>query len=51
MPQQIVNGLDEVALSGRHGEVDGVEVRLAVETANQVFLWVEIGSALSAAWT
>ena len=49
--QQEANGLDEVACAGSHGEVDGVEVGLAVEAAKQVLLGVEIGLALAAART
>ena len=49
--QQVMHRFDEVALSGRHREVDGVEVDLAVEAANQVFLGVLIRAAFAAAGT
>ncbi len=46
-----MNGFDEVAATGRHREVDRVEVRLAMEAADEILLRVEIGTALAAAGT
>ena len=49
--EQVVDGLDEVATSGCHREVDWVEVGLAMEAADEILLRVEIGPALAATWT
>ena len=46
--QEVVNGVQKVALAGGHGEVDGIEVGLAVETAQQILLRVEVRSAFAA---
>jgi hypothetical protein len=46
--EEIVNGVQKVAVAGGHGEVDGIEVGLAVETAKQILLRVEVRSALAA---
>ena len=46
--EEIVNGIQKAALAGGHGEVDGIEVGLAVETTKQIFLWVEVRSAFVA---
>ena len=40
--QEVMNGVQKVALACGHGEVDRIEVGLAVETANQILLWVEV---------
>ena len=46
-----VDGLDEVALSGQHHEVDGVEVLFAAEAAAQVGSGIDGGLGLAATRT
>jgi hypothetical protein len=43
---QILGRVDEVAFANSHGEIDGVEVRLAVEAASQIGTWVDGGAVL-----
>ena len=47
--QQVLDGFHEVTVPRRHREVDGVEVRLAVEAAHEVLLRIEIRLAFATA--
>jgi hypothetical protein len=40
--QEVMNGVQKVALPRGHGEVDRIEVGLAVKTANQILLRVKV---------
>ena len=44
---QILHRIDEVTFASEHRKVDRVEVRLAVEAADEILLRVEIGTAFA----
>jgi hypothetical protein len=46
-----MHGRHEVAVASQHREVDRIEVRLAVEAADQILLRIEVRAALAAART
>jgi len=46
--EEVVDRVDKVGLASGHCEVDWIEVCLAVETAEQILLRVEVRSAFAA---